>query len=453
MKEKIKNNKGFIQIPLLVAIIAFVIVATGAGYGGFEYYKTSKIINEAEQLSKEEKYDEAIEKLKSIQNRWLTRNLGIKRQEINKEIEKNKEFIEDKSEYAQGIEEFNKGNWGKAKELLSKVSELSPYYQEAKNKTEEAQNKITEEQIAEAVEKATEKTKQEMEETKRKVEEARKESEEARRKAREVQREAEEESKKKITELEKKIEELEQQSQQQSGIDEEWQAYIITGAVARIVCYEFPYFEDISLLASGSIWWNNNNYWILTNDHVLEEPYNHYDYCVAVAIKDWVAATEDFDNAIQEGEVLIYEVDLNEYFYDPTPGSDLAVALLKEIPDFNQPLFLLDEVTVIPNIQECNETYEISTSIKIIGFPSIGPIIPTITEGIIASFEKVEEVYYYLTSAKIEEGNSGGLAVTDDFYCVLGIPTVVMAGELESLGRVLVLTEEYIFDFLSSINP
>ena len=57
MSQKIKIQKGFIQIPLLVAIIAFVIVATGTGYGGFEYYKTSKIIKEAKQLAKEEKYN------------------------------------------------------------------------------------------------------------------------------------------------------------------------------------------------------------------------------------------------------------------------------------------------------------------------------------------------------------------------------------------------------------
>ena len=82
----------------------------------------------------------------------------------------------------------------------------------------------------------------------------------------------------------------------------------------------------------------------------------------------------------------------------------------------------------------------------------MGSLVPTVTEGIISSFEKVEESYYYLTSAKIERGNSGGLAVTGNFSCVVGVPTFVVVGEIESLGRVLIATEEGIFNFLSSIN-
>jgi putative effector of murein hydrolase len=47
MKEKIKTQKGFIQIPILIAIIVSVVVVSGIGYGTIEYNKTSKIINEA----------------------------------------------------------------------------------------------------------------------------------------------------------------------------------------------------------------------------------------------------------------------------------------------------------------------------------------------------------------------------------------------------------------------
>ncbi len=151
MKEKMKIQKGFVQIPLLIGIIISIVVTAGVSYGVFEYHKISKIVEEAEQLTKEEKYDGAIEKLELAQNRWLTKTLGIKKQKITDEIEKNNKLLEDKSEYVQGIEEFNKENWERAKELLSKVSEISPYYQEAKNKIEEIQNKITEKQISEAV--------------------------------------------------------------------------------------------------------------------------------------------------------------------------------------------------------------------------------------------------------------------------------------------------------------
>jgi len=47
MKEKIKTQEGFIQIPLLIGIIISIVVTAGVGYGAFEYNKTSKMIKEA----------------------------------------------------------------------------------------------------------------------------------------------------------------------------------------------------------------------------------------------------------------------------------------------------------------------------------------------------------------------------------------------------------------------
>ena len=121
MKAKIKAKKGFIQVPLLIGIVVSIITATGIGYGAIEYSKTSKIIREAEQLTKEEKYDEAIAKLEPAQNKLFGKM--IFKQKISTELDTNKKLLEDKSEYTQGIEEFNKENWYKAIELLSKVSE------------------------------------------------------------------------------------------------------------------------------------------------------------------------------------------------------------------------------------------------------------------------------------------------------------------------------------------
>lgn len=142
MKSRIIIQKGFIQIPFLIAILVSVVVASGISYGAIEYYKTSKILKEAEQLTKEEKYDQAIQKLKFLQNKWISK---IFKQEITRDLDKNKKLLEDKLEYTQGIEEFNKGNWQKAKESLSRVSENSPYFKEAKTKIKEADLKIEEE--------------------------------------------------------------------------------------------------------------------------------------------------------------------------------------------------------------------------------------------------------------------------------------------------------------------
>jgi len=83
MKEKIKTQKGFIQIPLLVMVIVFIVIVGGIGYGVIKHNKTSKIIREVEQ----------------------PKNLGIKKQEITDGLDRNKKLLEDKSEYIQGIEE------------------------------------------------------------------------------------------------------------------------------------------------------------------------------------------------------------------------------------------------------------------------------------------------------------------------------------------------------------
>lgn len=148
MNQKIKKQKGF--IPIIIAIVVIALTGTGIGYG-IGYSRASNVIREAQQLAKEEKYDQAIELLELNQNKWFIKNLRIKKQVINSEIEKNKKLFEDKTKYTQGIEEFEKGNWEEAKELLSKVSEDFPHYQETKNKIEEAEKRITGEQITEKI--------------------------------------------------------------------------------------------------------------------------------------------------------------------------------------------------------------------------------------------------------------------------------------------------------------
>lgn len=136
-----KNQKGFILIGIIVVAIA--LASIGISYG-IIYSRTSDIIKEAQKLSKEEKYAEAIELLEENQNKWVVKTLGIKKETIANEIEKNKILLEDKSEYLQGLEEIKRGNWEKAKELLSKVSEISPYYHDAKRNLEDIERRLLE---------------------------------------------------------------------------------------------------------------------------------------------------------------------------------------------------------------------------------------------------------------------------------------------------------------------
>jgi len=77
---------------------------------------------------------------------------------------------------------------------------------------------------------------------------------------------------------------------------------------------------------------------------------------------------------------------------------------------------------------------EIGDRLAILGYPKIGSATGlTVTEGIVSGLDET----YYITSAKIDKGNSGGAAILIKDDCYLGIPTASVVGSIESLGRIL----------------
>lgn len=84
----------------------------------------------------------------------------------------------------------------------------------------------------------------------------------------------------------------------------------------------------------------------------------------------------------------------------------------------------------------CATAPSVGDELVILGYPSVGSKDSiTATEGIISGFDGE----YYVTSAKIERGNSGGAAIHVRNDCFLGIPTLVYVGRVESLARILPL--------------
>jgi len=84
--------------------------------------------------------------------------------------------------------------------------------------------------------------------------------------------------------------------------------------------------------------------------------------------------------------------------------------------------------------QICATRPQIGDEVIILGFPTIGSSRDvTATEGIIAAVEE----NYYVTSAKVDSGNSGGAAIHVEDQCYLGIPTFTALGQAESLARIL----------------
>jgi hypothetical protein len=76
----------------------------------------------------------------------------------------------------------------------------------------------------------------------------------------------------------------------------------------------------------------------------------------------------------------------------------------------------------------------IGDQVVILGYPGIGSQKDiTATDGIISGYDYP----YYVTSAKIDHGNSGGLAILVKGDCYLGVPSGSVVGSMESLGRIL----------------
>jgi hypothetical protein len=120
---------------------------------------------------------------------------------------------------------------------------------------------------------------------------------------------------------------------------------------------------------------------------------------------------------------VAYEVDIK-----PSPnGVDWAKITLSKASPYVRSLSTNNAV-------RCTTKAAVGDSVIILGYPSIGARDDvTATEGIISGFEDD----YYIASAKVERGNSGGAAIATKQNCYLGTPTYVGAGQLETLARIL----------------
>ena len=82
----------------------------------------------------------------------------------------------------------------------------------------------------------------------------------------------------------------------------------------------------------------------------------------------------------------------------------------------------------------CKTVPNLGDPVIMLGFPAIGsPTGVTVTQGIISGYDGD----YFITDAKIDHGNSGGVAINLDGNCYLGLPTWAATGEIESLARIL----------------
>jgi len=193
---------------------------------------------------------------------------------------------------------------------------------------------------------------------------------------------------------------------------------------------------------SGTLWNIDNTFLVTTNKHVID-PVPDIQKC-SVRITPLKGGVSDLKN------ILTYKP--NRKSLKTLEGEfDLVIFSLEESsPDM--PLSRLNDYAHRVN-KQCNKTiYSPGENILALGYPAVGTregVALTVNEGIISGIEQVplagdEQFMWYVTSAKIEQGNSGGAAIASD-GCFVGIPTWSRIGYLESQARLLIFGSENSF--------
>lgn len=210
-------------------------------------------------------------------------------------------------------------------------------------------------------------------------------------------------------------------------------------SIVRIECFD----TWGAWSGSGTLWRVDRQFVVTTNKHAVDT-----ENC------------EIFVTSFEDGISEVYS-----YVYPIKPGS------LKEFPD-NQDFmsFVLDEYAEGDSLSNLlplahrvtgrctKKLYAPGSNIFLLGYPGVGTSggkALTINEGIISgiergfSFSQEAPPTWYVTSAKIDSGISGGAAIASD-GCFIGIPTWAYIGDMESQGRLFILGGEssYILDTL-----
>jgi len=225
-------------------------------------------------------------------------------------------------------------------------------------------------------------------------------------------------------------------------------APLVTG-VNEIICGH----ESTSyILGSGSLWNFNGKYTILTNHHVVESP-GLNGFC---DVEAWDS------NGISLG---LFEIDTNQAknWNSYTDIADLQLMPLNppiQLPACaNNSLGHCADITElnfsISKLSLCPAQMPLNSPVTVVGYPVSTMQVTnlsngetaygsnrTVTNGVISAYDNSVEPNLpdpnYYVSAKIDSGNSGGIALSkyQGSLCVLGIPTWVSIGNYETEGLV-----------------
>jgi tetratricopeptide (TPR) repeat protein len=205
-------------------------------------------------------------------------------------------------------------------------------------------------------------------------------------------------------------------------------------SVVKIVCEDQDYFYT-----GSGVNFDKSGY-ILTNLHVVDDA----DRCMigfpdpdSGLIKEIYWATIIIDAEDATGHDLAY-LSIEDPVFDDEYN---IYGYYNNIFESSFPCFEVKE--------ECYDTpTQLGDSLFVIGYPDLSGVALTITDGLVSSLYSPSG--YIITSAKINSGNSGGLAI-DKNGCYIGVPTAVYYEDGEELfGEII--DAEFVDEFNDAIS-
>lgn len=199
----------------------------------------------------------------------------------------------------------------------------------------------------------------------------------------------------------------------------------IAPSVVKLFCIDNPYSNSLKQ-GSGILYKDGSgNFYVQTNLHVVKPDDGSLSKCAIVVYPDY-KNTYNY---------LLFRSESYKFFND---NIDIAV-LTPELISGNDHAGDSDDLSrySIDRTQysEC-ESVDIGERLSILGYPGVGGDTLTVTDGIVSGFELIGSARLIKTSAKIEHGNSGGVAIKNS-GCIVGIPTYATSGDVESIGRII----------------
>lgn len=219
---------------------------------------------------------------------------------------------------------------------------------------------------------------------------------------------------------------------------------LIVSSVVNIVCES----QTSRELSGGSGTIINPDGLIITNTHIIPQDEENLltpeEGCLVILPDQYSGEPKE----IYWAEPIVYPILSEEY--------DLAYLQIYDVfVDENNEVYgtypkefktIFSEEDEYDKICISSSIVKLGDPIRIYGYPlTSGGLHLTITEGVISS---LPEYGLILTSAKVDEGNSGGLAI-DKKGCMVGIPSAISEGTYQNLG--VIISTDLILDFSDEV--